>query len=497
MRKPIRTLADASQRLAAGDFEMPLPKSDNDEVGTLIDSFARMRDAIRTHAEELLEGNEQLRCEITERKRADEELREHRDMLEKRVEERTAELFALNKKLAQDITDRKKAEAALRQSEERYRTVADFTYDWEFWVGPNGEFLWVSPSCERVTGYPADDFIEDRMLFQRIIHPDDREFMIKHIDEPLDAEQQAPHSLDFRIVRRDGRIRWINHVCQPVVGEEGKLLGKRSSNRDVTARIDAQASLKASEDRFRHIYENAPVMMHSIDETGIIRNVNKKWLEVLGYSKEEVLGRTISFVMTPESASRAVSTILPQYWRDGSVRDVPYQYITKDGTVIDVLLDSVVMEDPVWGKTSLSVVRNITLRKRAEEETRRTKALLNSIIQNLPTSVFLKDAEELKYVLWNRASEELYGYSREEVMGKTAHDFFPRGTSEPVQRTGPGSIGIRQAVVRAGADCRYQRQGHENTTYQEAADTGRGRKTSISPWHFRGYNRTARRLNRL
>jgi PAS domain S-box-containing protein len=327
--------------------------------------------------------------------------------------------------LENEIAERKLLEQELREKEERYRTIADFTYDWEFWVAPNGDFLWVSPSCERVTGYPADDFIQDRMLFQRIIHPDDLEFMVKHIEEPLDAEQKAAHSFDFRIVRRDGTIRWINHVCQPVVSGKGMLLGRRSSNRDVTTRIDAQTSLKASEDRFRHIYENAPVMMHSIDETGIIRNVNQKWLEVLGYSKEEVLGQTISFVMTQESASKAVSTILPQYWRDGSVRDVPYHYIQKDGTVIDVLLDSVVMEDPVWGKTSLSVVRNITLRKKAEEETRRTKVLLDSIIQNLPTPVFLKDAEELKYVLWNRASEELYGYSRDEVMGKTAHDFFP------------------------------------------------------------------------
>ncbi len=343
-----------------------------------------------------------------------------------RAAQYAADQAIARKNLEIEIAERKQLEQELRQKEERYRTIADFTYDWEFWVGPNGDFLWVSPSCERVTGYSADDFIEDRMLFQRIIHPDDREYMIKHIDEPLDAKQTATHSLDFRIVRRDGTIRWINHVCQTVIGGEGRPLGRRSSNRDVTTRIEAQESLKASEDRFRHIYENAPVMMHSIDETGIIRNVNKKWLEVLDYSKEEVLEHTISFVMTPESASRAVSTILPQYWRDGSVRDVPYQYITKDGTVIDVLLDSVVMEDPVWGKTSLSVVRNITLRKRAEEETRSTKALLNSIIQNLPTPVFLKDAGELKYVLWNGASEKLYGYAGEEVMGKTADDFFPK-----------------------------------------------------------------------
>jgi two-component system, sensor histidine kinase and response regulator len=199
----------------------------------------------------------------------------------------------------------------------------------------------------------------------------------------------------------------------------------KSLEQEISEREQLEQDLRNEEERFRQIYEKSPVMMHSIDETGIIRNVNGRWLDVMGYDRDEIVGNRISLVMTPESAERAQTKVLPQYWRDGVVRDVSYQYVKKDGTLIDVLLDSVVMDDPAWGKISLSTVRNITLRKRAEEEARRMRALLNSIIQNLPTPVFLKDAEELKYVLWNRASEKLYGFSSEEVIGKTAYDFFP------------------------------------------------------------------------
>ena len=117
-------------------------------------------------------------------------------------------------------------------------------------------------------------------------------------------------------------------------------------------------------------------MTDSIDERGNFRDVNERWLEVMGYSKDEILGHNVSFVMTPGSAIASKTEVLPRLWRDGTVRDVPYQYIKKDGTVIDVLLDSVVMDDPAWGRVSLSSARNITLRKRAEEEARRTKALL-------------------------------------------------------------------------------------------------------------------------
>lgn len=204
----------------------------------------------------------------------------------------------------------------------------------------------------------------------------------------------------------------------------------RMLEQEIAEREQLERDLRNEEERFRQIYERSPVMMHSIDENGIIRNVNGRWLEVMGYDRDEIVGNRISLVMTPESAERAQTTVLPQYWRDGVVRDVPYQYVKKDGIVIDVLLDSVVTDDPAWGKISLSTVRNITLRKRAEEEARRMRALLNSIIQNLPTPVFLKEAEELKYVLWNRASEKLYGFSSEEVLGKTAYDFFPDDQAE-------------------------------------------------------------------
>ncbi|AFM23186.1 PAS domain S-box protein [Desulfomonile tiedjei] len=232
-------------------------------------------------------------------------------------------------------------------------------------------------------------------------------------------------SQEIREEDEDGRIRYLENT---IIGDiKGDIL--RSfwiMQRDVTDRMRVQEQLAESEERSRHMYENSPVMMHSIDPQGIIRNVNKKWTEETGYTREEAIGKKISFIMTPESAQKAFSTVLPAFWRDGSAKAIPYQYVRRDGTLMDVLLDSDVMDDSSWGKISLSTIRNITERKRAEDETRRTKALLDSIIQNLPTAIFLKDAEHLKFVLWNKASERLYGYSKAEVLSKSSNDIFPR-----------------------------------------------------------------------
>ena len=134
-------------------------------------------------------------------------------------------------------------ESELRESEERFRTLADFTYDWEYWLNPDGDYVYVSPSCERITGYRSDEFQRDPKLLEAIIHPDDRAVVTKHLrEEPF--EGSVVHPVEFRIVTRSGDERWLEHVCQPVHGVDGKYLGRRGSNRDITERRRAEEALE-------------------------------------------------------------------------------------------------------------------------------------------------------------------------------------------------------------------------------------------------------------
>ena len=131
-----------------------------------------------------------------------------------------------------DNTERKQAEESLRESEEQFRTVADFTYDWEYWIAPDGRYLYVSPSCERITGYNSDEFLNDPGLLEKIVHPDDQSTFVTHLRKT--EQREGAFDLDFRIITRDGKERWINHVCQPVYGSDGGYLGQRASNRDIS-----------------------------------------------------------------------------------------------------------------------------------------------------------------------------------------------------------------------------------------------------------------------
>ena len=125
------------------------------------------------------------------------------------------------------------AEEALQESEVKFRTVADFTYDWEYWIAPDGNLIYVSPSCKRVTGYDANEFTKDPNLLTRIVHPEDKSIVGSHFD--LISSKEL-HVVDFRIVKRGGETRWISHSCQTVFDDDGKWIGRRASNRDITQR---------------------------------------------------------------------------------------------------------------------------------------------------------------------------------------------------------------------------------------------------------------------
>lgn len=133
---------------------------------------------------------------------------------------------------------RRELETALKKSEEKFRTVADYTYDWEYWIGPDDTFVYISPSCEKVSGRSAAAFLEEPGLFRSIIHTDDLADYDRH-RQAANVRHEAGE-LEFRIVLPDGSVRWVAHACQPVRDDQGRFIGTRGSNRDVSKRKAAE-----------------------------------------------------------------------------------------------------------------------------------------------------------------------------------------------------------------------------------------------------------------
>lgn len=168
---------------------------------------------------------------------------------------------------------RKRAEKGLQASEERFRTVAEFTYDWEDWIGPDGKYLYVSPSVERITGYEPDAFIKDPRFLGTLIHPDDQKKVERHL---LDhAKTHEVKGLDFRIINRNGDTRWISHLCQVVYSSAGKWLGRRTSNRDITEQKTVEKQLRQAQ------------RMESVGRLagGVAHDFNNMLSVILGYAE--------------------------------------------------------------------------------------------------------------------------------------------------------------------------------------------------------------------
>jgi PAS domain S-box-containing protein len=209
------------------------------------------------------------------------------------IRDRAIEWFdgrVVHLQIAVDTTYRKETEAALRESETKFRTVADFTYDWEYWINEEGKFNYISPSCERMTGYQVDEFEENPSLLLDIMHPNDRQEFVKHLESHLKSPEVC--HLNFRIITKTGEERWISHSCQQVFGQENVSLGRRASNRDITTQKKAEKQIRLNEIRhtlFIRLYEMQELPVREVCEFALESSLPLTGSEIgfMGYLNDD------------------------------------------------------------------------------------------------------------------------------------------------------------------------------------------------------------------
>jgi PAS domain S-box-containing protein len=310
-----------------------------------------------------------------------------------------------------DVTDWMWAEKELRESEKRYRTVADFTYDWEYWVEAEGNFLYCSPSCERITGYSAKEFIDDPDLMNRIIHPDDRNKMLDHFNKVRKESPQAVDATDFHIIRRDGEIRWIGHACLPVYAQGGQPVGRRGSNRDITDRKRAEEEIQQSEERYRSLVED------SFDGIFIQKGfkivfANSRLYEMLGYSPGELEGMDHWLVYHPDDQDLIRQRAVARVRGEKVISQYEVMLRKKDGASFPAEISARLVQ--IDGEIGIQIwLRDISGRRRSEEAQKRLATAIEQSIE----SVMITDRNgKIQYI--NPAFERISGYRKEEVIGR-------------------------------------------------------------------------------
>jgi len=227
----------------------------------------------------------------------------------------------------------------------------------------------------------------------------------------------------------------------------------RKASREITKRKTAETKLRKSEERYRSLYHHTPAMLHSIDSKGNLVSVSDYWTEALGYSREEMIGKKFTAIMTKDSRGHAEKTVFPEFFQTGICKNISYQYIRKDGRIIDILLSATGDRDADNRiARSLAISMDVTEQKRAESALKQAQEELNRYTRNLeqlvrkrtgeitsfikytPAVIYILKNAGNRYSLVNNRFEELFGVRTEMVRGQTHHDILPGQIADQFRR---------------------------------------------------------------
>jgi PAS domain S-box-containing protein len=321
----------------------------------------------------------------------------------------------------QDITERKRAEQALRDSEyllrESQKVAQLGHYGFDVLTGN-----WTSSEIlDDILGID-DNFNKTAEGWSEILHPDSREEMLTYFNESV-INQHQKYDKENKIIRiSDGEECWIHGLGELEFDSDGNPVKMIGTIQDITKQKRSEEALQKSKERYSSLYQKTPAMLHSIDQEGCLTNVSKYWLKKMGYSLNEVLGRHSTDFMTEESSRYAKEVILPKFYETGSCRDVPYQYVKKNGEVMDALLTAITENDENGELIdSLSVIIDVTDRKQAEEALKKSETKFRTLFETMAQGVVYGDVNG-KIISANPAAEKMLGLTIAQMQGLSSMD---------------------------------------------------------------------------
>jgi PAS domain S-box-containing protein len=319
--------------------------------------------------------------------------------------------------VTRDITERKLAEEALRDSEEMYRKLITASPDAITTVDLNGHLTLASPRALELFAVPTNELANGRSILDWITS--------EHQNDAINELQKlfttgSPAHREF-VLRRDDGSTFDAEISGAVIrSADGNNRGAIIVTRDISNRKKAEEILRKSEERFSKTFHAspAPIVISEID-TGLFIDTNEQFTSMIGYMPEELVGRTsIELGIWVDSTTRQNIVTLMQ--TNGSFRELNVQLKTKSGEVLDTLwsAETISVDDR---DVMLSLIYDITARKRTEEALRASENNFQDVVDNLLDGVAIVD-EQGHYTYVNPKLCEITGYSKEELRTMTGWD---------------------------------------------------------------------------
>jgi two-component system, cell cycle sensor histidine kinase and response regulator CckA len=337
----------------------------------------------------------------------------------KDVQRLVHELQVQQIELAAQNEELRRTQVELEAAGDRYMDLYDFSPAGQLKLDTSSTIAEANLRAATLLGTNRKELIGQPLA--RIIAVEDQDIFHRHCRKVLKTGTRQ--TCELQIQEATGAKRWVYLQSLTAHEKPGQTTHWRTVLLDITER-------KRSEQAFRlakFSVERAADAVYWIDPQAKVLDVNEAASLMLGYSKDELCAMTL-YDLDPDFQA----DMWPGFWAETKRRGTKVfetAHRAKNGRLIpiEVSVNYLLYEGKEY---HCAFVRDITERKRAREELRRSRAFITSVVENLPNMIFVKDAKNLKYIRFNKAGEDLLGYSREDLIGKSDYDFFPKAEAD-------------------------------------------------------------------
>ena len=279
---------------------------------------------------------------------------------------------SLTYKLSQTVEKLEAKQKELQKSKQRLKEAQEIAQmgHWELDLKDN-TLQW-SEEMYRIFGQPPQKSEATYDTFLAMVHPDDRAYVDKSYKESLAKKTQ--YDIDHRLLLKDNIVKWVHERCQTLYDDNGEPICSIGTVQDITERKQIEKALQASEEKYRHLFENFLDVYYQADHKGIITLISPSVRKIYGYAPDEVIGRPMKeFIIDPLNQKE----FLRQLSLNGIVEHFEAQSKHKDGSVIWISTNAKSLNDKNKNLIGIEgITRDVTKQKLAELEQKRLQTLL-------------------------------------------------------------------------------------------------------------------------
>ena len=358
---------------------------------------------------------------------------------------------------------RGQTDSQLQESEKKYRQLIDTLQEGVWLIDKDANTTFVNPRMAEMLGYTVEAMLgQDLFAF---IDEKNKELMQRKLQR---RRQGIKESYDFEFICKDGHTIYVTLASSPIMDESGNYQGAIAVVTDVTERRLAEEALRESEERFRVTYEGAPVGITHVSPEGKWLHVNRRFCEMVGYSRKELLQRTFKDITYPDDLEANLKLLYQLLASEITTYSMEKRYIHKNGSLVWVNLTVTPVRDTTGEvKYIIGIIEDINERKQAEEALRQSEERFRTLVNSMDDIIFTLDREGRHTDVLGHWVEKA-GLTPEVFLGKTVQEV----------------LGNEAAIVHEAANQRALNG--ENVVYEWSAPGVDGvhyYQTSLSPIH--------------